>query len=191
MRPACREDLLAGGGGGLAVRRWRERWNLPVWCEPWAKRYCRERARSPRLALAGPVLGVALPAPTEEGWDWLFGEPAQAAEAARLGAEVSRREAREHIASTTSALVSAGWEPLRVEAVEWLARRTVPEVVGGEPESLQALADEFDLPEAVIAEETRRLARALGLRALGRRPGRRPDPWRRAWRPVLEKYRRR
>ena len=190
LRPACRDDLLAGGGGGLAVRRWCATWNLPRWCEPWAKDYCRQRARSPHLALAGPVLGVVLPTPTGDGWDWLAGEPRQQAEAQRLGAGVVRRAVRESSSATVAALTAANWEPLRVEAVAWLVRRTVPVVLGGEPDTLRAIADESDVPEAVIADETRRAARLLGMaEPLGRRPGRRPEPWRRRWRAVLEKYR--
>lgn len=189
VRRQCRDDLLAAGGGGLAVRGWCERWGLPPWCGAWGKRYCRERARSPRLELPGPVLGVALPTATEAGFDWLAGEARHEAEARRLGGGVPRREARERCAGTVAALEAAGWQAGRVEAVFWLVRRTVPVALGGEPETLRALADEADVPEAVIAAESRRLARALGVGALGRRPGRRAEPWRRSWRLLLRAYR--
>lgn len=185
-RPECIADLLAGGGGGAAVRRWRERWGLPAFCWNWGRAFCREKAKTPWLP--APVAAFVLPTATTTGWDWLAAEQRHEAEA-RLAREMPRAAAREAIREAAAALQAAAWLPFTGAAVAWDVRRRVPPTPGAEVESLQQLADEFGLAESVISEETARVAAALGLPAGGRRPGRRPEPQRRAWRAILSRYR--
>jgi hypothetical protein len=188
--------LQAIADGGLTVAEWVHRWGLPAWCAEQAGVLVREHALRPDLHF--PALPLLFPARTKTPpfrfeiawsaeWDWEEQDPrregvARIREAfeAALGTYLRERETE-----------AAELAPFRTEAVGWLVRRVVPEVAGGEPDSLQGLADEAGLDESVISEETTALATFLeGLgRKLGRKPGRRVSPGKRAFREALERYR--
>lgn len=172
VRPACREDLLllAGrrGWGGLTVAAWAQRWGLPSWCAELGKTWLRQRAGSPRLNLLGPAVGFILPAPTAEpfrfeapGWDWNAGEQCQDA-AGRLRAAFELA-LQAHLAEREQALEAAGWAPYRREALVWLARRVVPEALGGATETALNIGEDFGVDESTVSRATAELARELDL----------------------------